>query len=248
MKNPAPRVDAWVDEYARTASAVWSGDVVRIRNVRHFTYRTRDDYTAAYFDADYELARLRSVDLVVSRWAHDSIAHVFVSFGFDDGRYLSVSIETRRRSGQRYSTWKGFFRNYDLIYVVADERDLIGVRTDVRRERVCLYPADVSPDTVRALFRDYMRRVNELNERPEYYHTLFNNCTTNILGHARTIAPHLRYSWKVLLSGHADDYSYRLGLLDRSCSFEELKRRCLIARPDNASIGADYSRAIRSAR
>ncbi|WP_288826514.1 DUF4105 domain-containing protein [uncultured Paraburkholderia sp.] len=244
MKHAAP----WVDEYARTASAMWSGDTVRIHNIRHFTYRTREDYTPAYFDGDYDLAQLRSVDLVVSRWAHDSIAHVFVSFGFDDGRYLSISIETRRRTGQRYSTWKGFFRNYDLTYVVADERDLIGVRTDVRRERVCLYRADVAQDTVRALFRDYMRRVNALNERPEYYHTLFNNCTTNILRHARTIAPHLRYSWKVLLSGHADEYSYRLGLLDRSCTFEELKRRCLIARPEHASIGEDYSLAIRNAR
>ncbi|MDR5781021.1 DUF4105 domain-containing protein [Caballeronia sp. LZ065] len=241
MKHEA----AWVEEYARTASAIWRDDIVRIRNVRHFTYRARDDYTPSYFDADYDLARLHSVDLVVSRWAHDSIAHVFVSFGFDDGRYLSISIETRRRIGQHYSTWKGFFRNYDLIYVVADERDLIGVRTDVRRERVNLYRADVSPDTARALFRDYLLRVNQLNERPEHYHTLFNNCTTNILRHARTIAPHMRYSWKVLLSGHADDYSYRLGLLGHACSFEELKRRSLITRPDDASIGDDFSHVIR---
>ncbi|WP_250491614.1 DUF4105 domain-containing protein [Caballeronia sp. GAWG1-1] len=242
------RSGPWIEEYARTPSAIWQGDNVRIRNIRHFEYRTRDDYTPAYFDADYDLGRLHSVDLVVSRWAHDSIAHVFLSFGFDDGRYLSISIETRRRTGQHYSTWKGFFRHYDLIYVVADERDLIGVRTDVRRERVCLYRADVSPETVRALFRDYMRRVTVLNERPEYYHTLFNNCTTNILRHARTVAPHLRYSWKVLLSGHADDYSYRLGLLGRSCSFDELKRRALILRPDGARIGDDYSLAIRGAR
>jgi hypothetical protein len=237
----------WIEEYARAPFAVWRGDSVHIHHVRHFTYRTRDDYTPAYFDADYDLTRLHSVDLVVSRWAHDSIAHVFVSFGFDDGRYLSISIETRRRIGQRYSTWKGFFRNYDLIYVIADERDLIGVRTDVRRERVCLYRADVSAETVRALFRDYLRRANALNERPEHYHTLFNNCTTNILRHARTIAPHLRYSWKVLLSGHADDYSYRLGLLGHTYSFDELRRRALIVRAEGVSIDDDYSLAIRSA-
>jgi hypothetical protein len=237
----------WIEEYARSASAIWCGDAVRVHNIRHFTYRTRDDFTPAWFDADYDLARLQTVDLVVSRWTHHSIAHVFVSFGFDDGRYLSVSIETRRRVGQLYSTWKGFFRHYDLTYVVADERDLIGVRTDVRRERVNLYRAAVKPDTVRALFRDYMRRVNDLNERPEHYHTLFNNCTTNILRHARTIAPHLRYSWRVLLSGHADDYSYRLGLLGQSASFDELQRRCLITRPDGALIGDDYSHVIRRA-
>lgn len=238
----------WLEEYARTPSAQWQGDTVCIRNIRNFSYRTRDDYTPAYFDGEYDLAQLGSVDLVVSRWAHDLIAHVFVSFGFDDGRYLSISIETRRRVGQPYSTWKGFFRNYPLIYVVADERDLIGVRTDVRRERVSLYRADVAPELARMLFSDYLRRLNMLNERPEYYHTLFNNCTTNILLHARKVAPHLRYSWRVLLSGHADEYSYRLGLLDSSASFEELKRRSTIRRPDKASIGEDYSFAIRHAR
>lgn len=238
----------WVSEYARTASAVYHGDEVHIRNIRIFSYRTRDDSIPSYYDARYSLDSVRSVDLVVSRWTHESIAHVFVSFGFDDGRYLAISIETRRKQGQRYSTWKGLFRNYRLIYVVADERDLIGVRTDVRRERVTLYRADVPVETVRALFADYLRRVNELNGRPEYYHTLVNNCTTNILRHARTVAPHLRYSWKVLLSGHADEYSYALGLLDRSMTFDELKARCLIERHEDSVVDADFSAAIRRAR
>lgn len=235
----------WVEEYARTASAQWCGNEVGIRNVRNFAYRSRDDSSPAYFDATYDISQLQTVDLVVSRWAHEAIAHVFVSFGFSDGRYVSVSIETRRRQGQKYSTWRGFFRQYQLIYVVADERDIVGVRTDVRRERVCLYRVNVSAETARNLFVDYLRRVNQLNEQPEFYHTLFNNCTTNILQHARKLAPRLRYSWKVLLSGHADDYSYRLGLLDSSVPFEELKRRSLIERPDGMRIDAGYSASIR---
>jgi hypothetical protein len=247
VKSGTEKSAPWVEEYARTASAMWCGDQVRIRNVRNFVYRTRDEATPAYFDAIYEISRLQTVDLVVSRWTHESIAHVFVSFGFDDGRYLSISIETRRRQGQHYSTWRGFFKHYDLIYVVADERDLIGVRTDIRRERVSLYRAQVTAATVRALFKDYMRRVNDLNERPEFYHTLFNNCTSNILHHARTVAPHLRYSWKVLLSGHADDYTYRMGLLDNTSTFDELKRRSLIVRPEGALIDEDFSAAIRRA-
>ncbi|MDR5785422.1 DUF4105 domain-containing protein [Caballeronia sp. LP003] len=241
MNGEAP----WIEEYGRTASAAWCGDVVCIRNIRNFTYRTKSDFAPAYFDANYDVSQLRTVDLVVSRWAHDAIAHVFVSFGFEDGRYLSISIETRRRQGQVYSTWRGFLRRYRLIYVLADERDLIGVRTDVRRERVSLYRSSVSAETAQGLFRDYIRRVNQLNEQPEFYHTLFNNCTTNILSHAQSLAPGLRYSWKVLLSGHADRYSYELGLLDSSVPFDELRRRSVVRRPDGMLIGPDFSAAIR---
>jgi hypothetical protein len=235
----------WATEYERTASVQWQGSVVRVDNVRHFSYRTRDDFTPAWYDASYDLDALRSVDLVMSRWAGESVAHVFVSFGFADGRYLAVSIETRRRSDQRYSALGGFWRNYGLIYVVADERDLLGVRTDVRRERVCLYRLQMPDEAVRALFAGYMQRIETLNQRPEFYNTLFNNCTTNILGHARAIAPHLRYDWRILLSGHADDYTYRMGLLDHTISFEGLKARSLIHRPTDAQIDEAYSQAIR---
>lgn len=237
----------WAPEYARTASVQWREGVAHIRNVRDFVYRSRDDFTPRYFDASYDLDALQSVDLVVSRWGNESVAHVFVSFGFADGRYLAVSIETRRQPEQRYSALGGFWRNYGLIYVVADERDLIGVRTDIRRERVYLYRAQVSAETVRALFTDYMLRIEALNATPEYYHTLLNNCTTNILRHARAVAPHLRYHWRVLLSGHADDYSYRMGLLDRSVAFDALKRASLIERAPDSVIDEAFSTAIRSA-
>lgn len=254
MSVPAQRLSDealgdWVDEYARTAAVDWlspDSTQVLIRNVRHFTYRTREDYEPAYFDARYDVEQLATLDLVVSRWAGEAVAHVFVSFGFNDGRYLSVSIETRRLKGQKYSTWAGFLRRYALIYVVADERDLLGVRTDVRRECVCLYRVQVTRAQVQSIFRDYMWRINELNAHPERYHTLFNNCTTNILRHARAVAPKLRYTWKILFSGYADDYTYRLGLLDQSIPFADLKRRSLIVRAADARIDADYSRAIRA--
>uniref|UniRef100_E1THK6 Lnb N-terminal periplasmic domain-containing protein n=1 Tax=Burkholderia sp. (strain CCGE1003) TaxID=640512 RepID=E1THK6_BURSG len=239
------RAPPWATEYERTASVQWQEGVARICNVRHFVYRTRDDFTPAWYDASYDLDALCSVDLVMSRWAGESVAHVFVSFGFADGRYLAVSIETRRRSDQRYSALGGFWRNYGLIYVVADERDLLGVRTDVRRERVCLYRVQMPDEAKRALFAGYLQRVEALNRRPEFYNTLFNNCTTNVLGHARAIAPHLRYDWRILLSGHADDYAYRMGLLDSSTPFECLKARSLIRRPADAQIDEAYSRAIR---
>ena len=236
----------WVTEYAQTACVEWHGSRAIIRNVRNFAYRTRDDCEPGYYDAVYELDSVRSVDLVVSRWAAEAIAHVFLSFGFQDGRYLAISIETRRREGQKYSPYAGFLPLYDLVYVVADERDLLGVRTDVRKERVHLFRADIKPETAQALFADYLRRIQALNGEPEFYHTLFNNCTTNILRHVRAVAPDVQYSWRVLLSGYADRYGYELGLLDRTLPFETLKERSLIRRPLYASIEQFFSEEIRA--
>jgi hypothetical protein len=235
----------WVPEYERAARIEWRGRCVTIRDVRNFTYRTRDDCIPAYYDAIYDIDAVRVVDVVVSRWASDAIAHVFLSFGFDDGRHLAISIETRRRHGQRYSPYKGFLPLYDLIYVVADERDLIGVRTDVRKEQVCLFRANVTAQTTQALLTDYLRRIYALDERPEFYNTLFNNCTTNILRHIKAVAPDIRYSWKVLLSGYADQYGYDLGLLDNSVPFDLLKSESLIRRPSGSVPENNFSNAIR---
>lgn len=245
IRSTRDRAD-WVPEYARTANVEWHGTRAMIRNVRNFAYCTRDDCMPAYYDAVYDLNEVQSVDLIVSRWAAEAIAHVFLSFGFRDGGYLAISIETRRRQGQRYSPYAGFLPLYDLIYVVADERDLLGVRTDVRKERVHLFRADIRPETTRALFADYLRRIQALNAEPEFYHTLINNCTTNILRHLRAVAPDVRYSWKVLLSGYADRYGYELGLLDRSLPFETLKQRSLIRRPLYAAIEHFFSEEIRA--
>jgi hypothetical protein len=242
----APREGDWLGEYARNAQVSWSGTVAHVRNVRHFVYQTRSDYQPGYYDADYDLRDLTGVDLVVSRWAGDAIAHVFMSFGFRNGQHVAISVETRRRNGQQYSTFGGFFRNYALIYVVADERDLIGVRTDIRRERVSLYPLRVAPETARDLFRHYMQRVEALNGQPEFYHTVCNNCTTNVLYHAHAVDAAVRYNWKVLVSGFADRYAYDLGLLDSSLPFEAIQERYRIQRAPGLTPGADYSREIRS--
>jgi hypothetical protein len=235
----------WVPEYERAARVEWRGRRVMIRDVRNFAYRTRDDCIPAYYDALYEIDSVRVVDVVVSRWTSDAIAHVFLSFGFADGRYLAISIETRRRHGQRYSPYAGFLPLYDLIYVVADEQDLLGVRTDIRAERVCLFRANIQAATAQALFVDYLRRIYALDQQPEFYNTLFNNCTTNILRHIKAVAPNIQYSWKVLLSGYADRYGYDLGLLDDSVPFDLLKSESLIQRPAGALLEKNYSAVIR---
>jgi hypothetical protein len=234
----------WAPEYAVPATAEQSGRIVSVRHVRDFSYRSDTEFTPAYYDASFALDELASVDLVASYWAGETIAHIFLTFGFRDGRYLAFSIETRRQDGFAYSTLAGFFHHYELFYVVADERDLIGVRTDIRHEKVYLYRLLIGPETREALFVSYIQKLNELAANPEWYNTLTDNCTTGIL--ARGNVPNRdRFDWRVLLSGYAPSYAYQLGLLDNAKSYAELQRDSLIRRPAGAVIDVDYSREIR---
>lgn len=237
----------WILEYAKLPQVEWrSGGKVFLRNIRNFRYKgTRDDYHPAWYDDEFSIDELESVDVVSSYWSGDMIAHLFLSFGFRDGRHLAISIETRRSQNQHYSAWRGFFKHYMLTYVLADERDLIGVRTDVRKERVYLYPVQIKPETAQALFLSYLGRIDKLSVQPEFYNTFNNNCTSNILHHATSVSSKIKYSWKVLVSGYADQYIYELGLLDKSIPFETLKKKCRIIRPPDALIEVDYSTLIR---
>lgn len=235
----------WEPEYSRTASASRDGDTIRFHNIRNAAWLPDGTLRPHYHDADFRLSQLNEVDLVCSYWAGDAIAHVFLSFGFRDGQHLAVSVETRRERGKPWSALAGFFRRYELIYVVADERDLIGARTDARRERVYLYRLRATPAEQRALFLSYVDRIHTLAERPEFYNTLLNNCTTNVVDRANAAARVIPFSWMLLFSGHADRYAYDLGRMDSDLPFDALKRASLIHRPDDAVPDADFSREIR---
>ena len=240
---------AWETEYARAATARREGGLVHVSNVRDFRYRTVADPIPAWYDATYDIDGLTGVDLICSYWTGPAIAHVFLSFGFADGRHLAVSVETRRRRHQVYSAIAGFFRFYQLIFVIADERDLIGVRTDVRRERVFLYQLRITPEETRRLFGGYMDRATALAERPEFYNTLTNNCTSNIVRIIDRGLPRrqrLGLSWRLLFSGYADAFAYDVGRLAGNLPFVELKRLSRIVRPEDAMIGDDFSAAIRA--
>ncbi len=240
----------WEIEYARVPRARLDGDIAHVTNIRNFRYRAVDDPEPAYYDGIYDVDTLTGVDLICSYWAGRTIAHVFLSFGFADGRHLAVSVETRRRRGQAYSAIAGFFRHYQLIFVIADERDLIGVRTDTRREQVYLYRLRTEGDERKRLFRGYMERAEALAERPEFYDTVFNNCTSNI---AKIIdgglprGQRLGRNWRLLLSGYADAFAYDIGRLNNRMPFAELKARSLIERPPGATIDDDFSASIRAA-
>lgn len=246
-----PRNDrVWAEEYAIPADAWREGNMVHVRNVRNFRYRSVSDYLPAWYDATYDLGKLDRVDLVTSYWAGENIAHVFLSFGFSDGQHLAMSIETRRQARFPYSTIAGFFHHYELFYVTADERDLIGVRTDVRRERVYLYRLDLSPAVRERLFLSYVHAIHDIIRHPLWYNTLGDNCTTGILARAGAQLRY-RFDWRIILSGHTASMAYDMNLLGpydpkRYPDFATLHGASRIQRPAGAVIGPNYSTAIRA--
>jgi hypothetical protein len=237
----------WATEVAVLPYATIDGDQITVHNIRDFDYRSEDDFTPAYYDRTFDLNRLDRVDLIAVYWMGPAIAHVFVSFGFGD-EHLPISIEVRKERGEPYSSLAGFFRQYELYYVVADERDVIRLRTNYRQpaEDVYLYRLTAPASNARRLFLDYMRAINELRERPRFYNTLTTNCTTLILSHAAVNPDHPPFSWKVLLSGYVPEYAYEVGRLDRSLPFRELKRRAHInGLAQSADSTVDFSELIR---
>jgi hypothetical protein len=242
----------WVAENARLAYATVDGDAVTMHNVRNFSYRSETDFTPAYYDKRLDLSRLEGVDLVASYWMGPSIAHVFVSFAFAGGDHLAVSIETRKEKGEGYSTIKGFFRQYELYYVVADERDVIGLRTNDRKdppEQVYVFRLKGTQESARRVFMDYVESINTLKARPEFYNSLTTNCTTTIWLHSLVNPGHVPFSWKILASGHVPEFLYDLGRLeDRGLPFSELQRRSMVnARAQQADAAPDFSSRIRLA-
>jgi hypothetical protein len=239
----------WQPDVARLAHADVSGDEVVVRNIRSFDYRTETDFTPAYRDGRFDLRRLDTVDLIASYWMGPAIAHVFLSFGFGED-YLAISIEARKERAEGYSSIRGFFRQYELYYVVADERDVVRLRTNIRRdptEDVYLYRLQGTREDARRLFLDYLREINRLEERPEFYNTLTTNCTANIWLHSRVVPGHPPYSWRILASGYVPELLYDKGRLDTRLPFAELRPRSRINDLARAADRADdFSRRIRA--
>ena len=246
---PALQDRDWAPEYASPAYATIKGDLLTIHNIRNFDYRTETDFTPRYYTKTFDLRQLDSVDVIASYWMGDAIAHVFLSFGFAGKDFLAISIETRRERSESYSTIAGFFKQYELFYVVADERDLIRLRTNYRKdppEDVYLYRTRAPAANARRLFLDYIRQINSLAEKPEFYNALTTNCTTSILTHTRVNQGGLPLSWKVLLSGYVPQFLYERAAIDTSLPFEELKRRSHInAAAQAADQAPDFSQRIR---
>lgn len=238
---------AWQADVAQLPAASIAGDMITLRNIRSFSYRSERDFTPRWYDKTLDLRKLDTLDLIAVYWMGDAIAHTILSFGFA-GDQIAISIETRKAKGQTYSALAGFFRRYELYYVVADEGDVIGLRTSHRKppEDVYLYRVQAPRDKIRQLFLAYLERINALHDHPEFYNTATTNCTTNIVTHVKAVRPEVPLSWKMLLSGYFPKLVYERGSLDQSLPFDDLRRASRVNERARAADGADdFSRRIR---
>lgn len=237
----------WQPDVRQLAHGEVEGEILTLHNVRDFTYRSETDFTERWETRSYDLAKLDGLDMFFSHWGSPLIAHTIMSWQFSDGQRLAISIETRKVEGQQYSAVAGFFRQYPIYYVAADERDLIGLRTNFRGENVWLYRLTAPPQNARLLLLDYLRSMNELVEKPEWYNAFSDNCTTSIQRHVRHLQPDgPRFGWRLLVNGYLDQALYESGRTDTSLPFQELRAISNIdARAKAAGQGPDFSERIR---
>ena len=247
---PASNDRDWQPDVSVTPHATVNGDLVTIHGVRNFDYRSESDFTPRWEDRTYDLRKLDSADIIAVYWSGKAVAHIMVSFGFQDQDYLAVSIETRKEKGESYSTLAGFFRRYELYYVVADERDVIRVRTTYRQpqEDVYIYRTRTPQRNIRRSFLDYLQAMNDMCVRPRFYNTLTTNCTTTILMHTRMNPESPPMSWKILLSGYLPDYLYELGRIDTAKPFADLEKLSRVnerAQAADKDDAASFSQRLR---
>ena len=236
----------WQPDVAQTAWTEINGDEVTVHNVRNCDYRTDTDFTPHWETRTVRLSQITGMDVAINYWGSPWIAHPIVSFQFSDGLPLCFSIETRKTVGQQYSTLEGFYRQYTLIYIVADERDVIRLRTNYRREDVYLYHTLASPAQARQRLREYINTVNVLHENPRWYNAVTSNCTTSIRTQ-RAVKLRAPWDWRILLNGKADEMLYQdHAIATGGLSFTELKQRSLIdARARAADDDPNFSHLIR---
>lgn len=246
LRIPASNERDWLPEVARLARAQIDGSRVTIENVRNFAYRTETDYEARWDTRTYDLDKLRGVDIFISFWGPTLIAHTVMSWEFEDSPPLAISIETRKEQGESYSALLGFFRQYELYYVVADERDVIGVRDRLRGERTYLYRLAAPVERARELLLDYLAEVNSLADTADWYNALTQNCTTSIRNRVMHAGGHVPLSWKLLANGYLDELLYERGSIDRKMPLTELRTRSEVTeRAKAAGIAPDFSARIR---
>lgn len=210
-------------ELARLPLARIDGDRIEVANVRNFDWRSEQDYDARWETRTYALSQLRSVDLFETYWMGPAIAHTIVSFGFADGRHLAFSVEVRRTQGEEYAALPGFFRVFQLAYVAADERDLIGLR-HVRPEDTYVFRLRVDMPRARALLVEYLRRASDLAARPRFYNSVAANCATEIFSMVRAVGFDPPFDWRILANGYLPELAYEEGLLDARVPLDELRR------------------------
>lgn len=236
----------WADDVAHGVTGAVAGDTVTLDDVRDFDWRSEREYTPHWETRRYDLKKLESVDLILSYWMGPSIAHTLVSFGFADGAHIVFSAEIRRERGEKFSAIGGFFKEFELVLIAADERDIVRLRSNVRGEDVRLFRVNMPKPAMLALFHAYVAEGNTLAATPRFYNTVTTNCTTLIYHMMRSIVGNLPLDWRLLFSGHIDEYVYARGALDTRYPLEQLRELGSIdARARQADRSGNFSAEIR---
>jgi hypothetical protein len=246
----------WTVDQAKLPFAVVKDNLATVYNIRNFSYASTSSYTPRYYDKTFDLDTIKKVWYVVEPFSgFAGSAHTFLSFEFEGNpaeaetsQFVSISVEIRKEKGESFSAIKGLFNQYELMYVIADERDVIKLRSNFRKDQVFVYPIKTTPEKTRALFLDMLERANKLKDKPEFYNTLTNTCTTNIVKHVNTITPHRAPLWnfKILLPANSDKLAYDLGLIDTDLSFEQARLKFNInARAEKYADDPNFSVKIR---
>ena len=221
----------WTADQKVLAEAFIDGDKVNIKNIRNIKYRTKSDYDVAYYDKTFDLNKLESVWFMVEPFSGHGFgaAHTLVSFGFEGGSYVSISVEIRKEEGESFSVQKGLLRQFELVYVIADEKDVIKLRSNYRKDKVFLYPVLTDKENMRKLFVSMLNRNNKLAKEPEFYNTLTSTCTTNIVSHVNEISKgRIPLSYKVLMPAYSDEFAQKIGLIEQNIPIDKLREKYLI--------------------
>ncbi len=239
----------WNNDQEILSYAEINNNLVSVHNIRNFSYNSTTEYIKDYYDKTFDLNKLKKVWYIVEPFSGiPGSAHTFLSFEFENNEFISISVEIRKEIGESYSPIKGLLNKYELMYVIADERDVIKLRSNYRKDLVYVYPIKATVEKSRGLFLDMVGRANSLKENPEFYNTITNTCTTNIVKHVNKITPSRVpfLNIKILLPANSDQLAYKLGLIDTELSFEEARKRFYINdRAIKYATSSDFSVKIR---